>query len=68
MLLHEAANQQRRQVIADGQRGADRKGAEAGLAVEQVFDLLGLVQQRNGLGQQLVTEGVEAQAFTGAVE
>ncbi|MNN36388.1 hypothetical protein D3C81_1502830 [compost metagenome] len=66
--LHETADQQCGQVVADGQGGADRQRAETGLAVEQVFDFLGLVEQRHCLWQQLMTQGVEAQAFAGAVE
>ncbi len=47
--LHVAADQQGRQVIADGQRRAYRQRAEAGFTVEQVFDFLGLIEQRSCL-------------------
>ncbi|MCY1186521.1 hypothetical protein D9M73_274010 [compost metagenome] len=66
--LHEAADQQGGQVIADGQGRTDRQRAETGLAVEQVLDFLGLVEQGHRLGQQLMTQGVEAQALAGSVE
>ncbi|MNI92241.1 hypothetical protein D3C73_1500110 [compost metagenome] len=49
--LHEAADQQGGQVIADGQGRAHGQRAETGLAVEQVFDFLGLVQQGDRLRQ-----------------
>ncbi|MNN33387.1 hypothetical protein D3C81_1471460 [compost metagenome] len=66
--LHEAADQQGRQVVANGQRGADRQRAEGRLAIEQVFDFLGLVEQGDSLWQQLMAQGVEAQALAGAIE
>ncbi|MCY1529166.1 hypothetical protein D9M68_642990 [compost metagenome] len=66
--LHEGADQQGGEVVAHGQGGADVQRAETGLAVEQVFDRAGLVQQGHGLGQQLPGQGVETQPLAGAVE
>ncbi|MNT73141.1 hypothetical protein D3C72_2118100 [compost metagenome] len=66
--LHETADQQGGQVVTDGQGSAHCQGAKAGLAVEQVFDFLGLIEQCHGLGQQLMTQGVEAQTFAGTVK
>lgn len=66
--LHETADQQGCQIIADGQRRSHRQRAETGFAVEQVFDFLGLIEQGHRLRQQLFAKGVEAQAFTRAIE
>ncbi|MNS94735.1 hypothetical protein D3C72_1289610 [compost metagenome] len=66
--LHEAADQQCGQVIADGQGRTHGQRAETGFAIEQVLDFLGLVQQRHRLWQQLFAQGVQAQPFAGTVE
>ena len=66
--LHEVADQQGGQVVADGEGGAQLQQAVACLAAEQALDLAGLVEQRHGLRQQLAAEGVERQALAGAVE
>lgn len=68
LALHEGADQQRGQVVADGQGGTEVEGAEGGLAVEQVLDFLAAVEQRHRLRQQLAAEGIEGQALAGAVE
>ncbi|MNP24170.1 hypothetical protein D3C76_1169160 [compost metagenome] len=68
LALHEAADQQGGQVVADGQGGAEVQRAEGALAVEQVLDFPAAVEQRHSLGQQLAAEGVEGEALAGAVE
>ena len=68
MGLHEAADQQGGQVVADGQGGAQLQRAEAALALQQLFDLLGAVEQRHRLGQQLRAQGAERQTLADAVE
>ena len=66
--LHEAAEQQGGQVIADGQGGAHLQRAEAGVAVEQAFDFLRAGEQRHRLRQQRAAQGIEFQALAQPIE
>ena len=44
MTLHEITDQQRAQIIANGQGGADIKRANALLATQQLFNLFGAIK------------------------
>ena len=66
--LHKTADQQGSQVVANGERRAHGQRAKTGFAIEQVFDFLGLIQKRYGLRQQLTAKGIQAQAFSRAIE
>ncbi|MNF68457.1 hypothetical protein D3C84_503140 [compost metagenome] len=68
MGLHEAADQQGGQVVANGQGRPQLQRAEAALALQQQLDFLGAVEQGHRLGQQLGTQGAERQALADAVE
>ena len=61
--LHEAADQQRGEIIADCQGCPDMEGTEPRLASQQVLDGFGLVEQADCLRQQLMAQGIEPQAF-----
>ena len=66
--LHEVADQQRGEIVADGQRGAHRERAEPALAVQQILDGPRLIQQGDRLRQQLLAQRVQAEPLAGPVE
>ena len=67
ILLQVIDDNQRRQIIADGQRGADGHRRQAP-ASQVALDLAGAGQHVLGLGQQTATTAIEAQGLAYAVE
>jgi hypothetical protein len=66
--LEEVGDDQRRQVVADGQRRADAQLAVAGATFEHAFDRRRPLDQFDGLRQQGLPEFVEAQGLAEPVE
>jgi len=66
--FEEVGDDQRRQVVADGQRCADTQLAVAGATLERTFDRRRPLDQFDCLWQQGLPEFVETQHFAEPVE